>query len=289
MKNVLIYRTLQLISLLLGIRVFVLMFLTFALYVSTFFLISRDDITSTFFDIKIHGIVLCSIISIAAGGLINQFYDKEKDKIVKPFRSQFQSFLKQKYILYFYLILNILSLGVSLFLSWRIFLFFLFYQFLIWFYSHKLSKKLFINNLSYVLLSVYPFFGVLIYYQHFSFYIFCMACFLFFLMLSIDIAKDLMTIQGDKILEYNTLPIVIGENKTIWIVKILMGINIIASGFILWIKDWDIFSCYFVASIFLFGGVIIYRRINYFILLNTLKIWVFVGVFFMLLNGLFSH
>lgn len=141
MKNVLIYRTLQLISLLLGIRVFVLMFLTFALYVSTFFLIGRDDITSIFFDIKIHGIVLCSIISIAAGGLINQFYDKEKDKIVKPFRSQFQSFLKQKYILYFYLIFNMLSLGISLFLSRRIFLFFLFYQFLIWFYSHKLSKN----------------------------------------------------------------------------------------------------------------------------------------------------
>lgn len=286
MKNILIYRTLQLISLLLGIRVFVLMFLTFALYVFTFFLISRDDITSTFFDIKIHGIVLCSIISIAAGGLINQFYDKEKDKIVKPFRSQFQSFIKQKYILYFYLILNVLSLGISLFLSWRIFLFFLFYQFLIWFYSHKLSKKLLINNLSYVLLSVYPFFGVLIYYQHFSFYIFCISFFLFLLILSIDIAKDLMTIQGDKILEYNTLPIVFGENKTIWIVKKLMGMNIISSGIILWVKNWDVFSHYFVASIFLFGGVIISKSVNYFILLNTLKIWVFIGVVSMLLNAL---
>lgn len=59
-----------------------------------------------------------------------------------------------------------------------------------------------------------------------------------------------MTIQGDKILEYNTLPIVFGENKTIWIVKKLMGMNIITSGIILWIKNWDVFSHYFVASIF---------------------------------------
>jgi len=162
MKNLFLHRAMQFVSLLLGVRIFRLVFLTFSLYVFTFFIIKTVDFT----DVKIHGIIFCSLMSIAAGGLINQFYDEEKDKIIKPFRARLQAFLKKKYFLYFYLILNILSLGISLYLSWRIFLYFIVYQFFIWFYSHKLSKILLVNNFTYVLLSVfflhkYPIFSIL--------------------------------------------------------------------------------------------------------------------------------
>ena len=53
------------------------------------------------------------MLSIAAGGIINRFYDKEKDEVEKPFRSRLQSFLKEKYFLYSYVILNVFSLGIS--------------------------------------------------------------------------------------------------------------------------------------------------------------------------------
>ena len=145
MKNLFLHRAMQFVSLLLGVRIFRLVFLTFSLYVFTFFIIKTVDFT----DVKIHGIIFCSLMSIAAGGLINQFYDEEKDKIIKPFRARLQAFLKKKYFLYFYLILNVFSLGISLYLSWRIFLYFIVYQFFIWFYSHKLSKILLVNNFTY--------------------------------------------------------------------------------------------------------------------------------------------
>ena len=107
MKNLFLHRAMQFVSLLLGVRIFRLVFLTFSLYVFTFFIIKTVDFT----DVKIHGIIFCSLMSIAAGGLINQFYDEEKDKIIKPFRARLQAFLKKKYFLYFYLIFECFIAG----------------------------------------------------------------------------------------------------------------------------------------------------------------------------------
>ncbi|MDO4763811.1 MAG: UbiA family prenyltransferase [Flavobacteriaceae bacterium] len=267
------------------------MFFTFSLYVFIFFLISQEDFLKTFFDIKIHGIVFCSVLSIAAGGLINQFYDKEKDKIVKPFRSQFQRFLKQKYFLYFYLIFNILSLGIAWILSYKIFLFFLNYQFLIWFYSHKLCKKLIINNLSYVLLSLYPFFGILIYYQHFSINLFLLTLFLFILLLIINIIKNLMTEDGDRLLEYKTLPVIFGKTITIYWIRILLILDILMGFILLIINNIQFYSFYFILSILFFGMLIILLKRdhkNYLILSIFLKIWVFIGILFMLFDTLLN-
>lgn len=289
MKNFMLYRALQLISLLFGIRFLVLIFLTLALYVSTFFFVSKEELGKVIFDIRIHGIVLGSVMSIAAGGLINQFYDEEKDKIVKPFRSQFLQFFKQKYFLYFYLILNFLSLGVSLFLSWQIFFFFLIYQFLIWFYSHKLSKKLIINNLFYVLLSLYPFFGILVYYRHFSVEILSIAVFLLLLMLKIDIVKDLMTREGDRILGYHTLPIIFGISKTRCIIQILLILNILNGLLIFFTHGIDLDSCYFGLSVvfFIMIGLLLGKNNDY-LVSGLLKFWVFIGLLFIFFNGIRS-
>ena len=92
-------------------------------------------------------------------------------------------FFKQKYFLYAYLLLNLFSLTIAFLISPRVFFFFLIYQFLMWFYSHKLSKILIINNLTFVSLTLYPFFGMLMYYQTFSMKVFLMAVFIFLMLL----------------------------------------------------------------------------------------------------------
>ena len=130
MKNPLLHRFSQLVSLLLGARIFVLLFFTFALYVSTFFLFNQEESLHNFvFDYKVHGIIFCAVLSVAAGGIINRFYDRDKDKVSRPFRSRLQSFLNERYFLYSYLLLNSFSLIISAILSWRILVFFLIYQF----------------------------------------------------------------------------------------------------------------------------------------------------------------
>ncbi len=294
-QNPIFYRATQFLSLLLGARIFLLVFFTFTLYVSTFFLFSREESLHQFvFDYKVHGIILCSVLSIAAGGIINHFYDREKDRIQKPFRTRLQSFLKLKYFLYCYLALNTFSLGIAYFLSPRIFIFFLVYQFLIWFYSHKISRVAVLNNLTYVTLSLYPFFGMLVYYQHFSWRLFFMASFLFFVLLSIDLIKDLLTVRPDKIFNYNTIPIFFGFKTSIIIILVLLTLGSFSAGLVITQSShFGVLSWYYALSTLLMilamYPLIFFKLKNMVVLMNFLKTWIFVGVIFMLMNGILSR
>ena len=294
MKNPVLHRLSQLLSLLLGARVFVLFFFTFALYVSTFFLFNQEESLRKFvFDYKVHGIIFCAVFSIAAGGIINRFYDRDKDKIERPFRSSLQSFLKERYFLYSYLVLNTISLLISAFLSWRILLFFLIYQFFIWFYSHKLSKMLIINNLTFVSLSLYPFFGMLVYYKHFSYKLLLMAAFLFLIMLVIDLIKDLLTRNVDKVFGYHTIANVFGVKASYLVIGGVIFLNAMVSLMIVdYLPQFNYLSWYFSLSVafllFMAFPILTFQKNRLFWVINFFRIWVFIGVVFMLLNGIFE-
>ncbi|WP_288375964.1 UbiA family prenyltransferase, partial [uncultured Chryseobacterium sp.] len=226
----LFYRFSQFLGFLLGARFFVAALLTFALYVSTFFLFNQDESFQKFvFDFKVHGIIFCTVLTILAGGIINQFYDLEKDHIVKPFRTRVQSFIKQKYFLYAYLTLSAVSLGVAWLISHNVFVFFVVYQFFMWFYSHKLSRILILNNLTFVSLTLYPFFGMMVYYETFSKKVFLMAVFLFLILLCIDIVKDTLTKSVDKTFGYTTIPNYFKSRNTKIILTVLLMITMAVS------------------------------------------------------------
>lgn len=292
MNNPFFYRISQLIGFLLGARVFVAFLLTFALYVSTFFLFNRDESLRNFvFDFRVHGIIFCTVLSILAGGIINQFYDREKDQLTKPFRTRIQKFLKQKYFLYAYLTLNLVSLGIAFLISPRVFFFFLIYQFLMWFYSHKLSKVLIINNLTFVTLTVYPFFGMWVYYKTFSSKIFLMATFLFLILLMIDIIKDLLTKNADKIFGYATIPNTLGNKVS----NVILGV---LSVLLMWISTLIISKegIHNIMNLYFAGGLLVlvfalyllinpYKKSSFFVL-NILRIWVFIGIVAMLMDGI---
>ncbi len=292
MKNSLFYRLSQFIGFLLGARVFVTLLLTFALYVSTFFLFNQEESLRNFvFDFKVHGIIFCTILSILAGGIINQFYDREKDWLTKPFRTRFQNFLKQKYFLYAYLLLNLFSLGIAGFISIRVFFFFLIYQFIMWFYSHKLSKILIINNLTFVSLTLYPFFGMLVYYRTFSMKVFLMAVFIFLMLLVIDVIKDTLTKNADKVFGYATIPNFFGSRMTkIIIIVLLIFAQFISMLIVLGMGFKGIMSYYFFAGIFIqiFSIFLVLNKRKYskFINLNILRMWIFMGIIAMLTNGI---
>ncbi len=288
------YHLYQLIGLLLGARIFMTILLTFALYVSTFFLFNQmESLRSFVFDFKIHGIIFCTILTISAGGIINQFYDREKDKITKPFRARIQNFLRQKYFLYSYLILNLVSLTVAFFISPRVFIFFLFYQFLMWFYSHKLAKILVFNNLTFVLLAVYPFFGMLVYYQTFSIKIFLMAIFLFLVLLLMDILKDQLTKKADLLFQYHTFAT---DFSPKWNQLIIFTFNIfngiISILLVIKLGNTNVMGMYFLGSlvIHLLLLFLLFSRKNkpYYFSLNLLRIWVFVGILAMLIDGIIT-
>ena len=97
-----------------------------------------------------------------------------------------------------YFLLNFSSVFVASYVSFRAVLFFSGYIFLLWFYSHRLKKILFIGNIASAILAIIPFFAVFIYYQNFEKIIFIHAIYLFSLILS----KDLTTVAvslGEKV------------------------------------------------------------------------------------------
>ncbi|MCY1661973.1 UbiA family prenyltransferase [Chryseobacterium sp. SL1] len=286
------YRFSQFVGFLLGARFFVAVLLIFALYVSTFFLFNQDENFRKFvFDFKVHGIIFCTVLTILAGGIINQFYDFEKDHVVKPFRTRIQSFIKQKYFLYAYLILSVISLGVAWMISHNVFAFFVVYQFFMWFYSHKLSRILVLNNLTFVSLTLYPFFGMMVYYETFSKKVLLMAVFLFLILLCIDIVKDTLTKSVDKAFGYTTIPNYFKSRNTKTIIVSLLIITMAVSmKLIMKTGIAGFMAYYFTAGLFIFI-LCVYLILNHtrksnFVTLNILRIWVFIGIIAMLLNGL---
>ncbi|CAM3114399.1 prenyltransferase [Chryseobacterium flavum] len=290
----LFYRFSQFVGFMLGARFFVAALLTFALYVSTFFLFNQDETFRNFvFDFKVHGIIFCTVLTILAGGIINQFYDLEKDHIAKPFRTRIQSFIKQKYFLYAYLGLSAISLGVAWLISHNVFVFFLVYQFFMWFYSHKLSRILILNNLTFVSLTLYPFFGMMVYYETFSKKVFLMAVFLFLILLCIDIVKDTLTKSVDKAFGYTTIPNYFKTKSTRTILISLLIITMAVSMKIITRTGITSFMAYyFVGGLFVMILCIYLllksTRKNNFLTINILRLWVFVGIIAMLLNGIES-
>ncbi|AZA55032.1 UbiA family prenyltransferase [Chryseobacterium sp. G0201] len=288
----LFYRFSQFVGFLLGARFFVAILLTFALYVSTFFLFNQDESFRKFvFDFKVHGIIFCTVLTILAGGIINQFYDFEKDHIVKPFRTRVQSFIKQKYFLYAYLFLSIISLGVAWTISHNVFAFFVVYQFFMWFYSHKLSRILIINNLTFVSLTLYPFFGMMVYYETFSKKVLLMAIFLFLMLLCIDIVKDTLTKSVDKAFGYTTIPNYFKTKTTKGIIISLLVITMAVSMKLILRTGISGFMAYYFAGglfVFIFCIYLLLNssRKSNFLTINILRLWVFIGIIAMLLNGI---
>lgn len=291
-RKSLFYRLSQFVGFLLGARFFVAVLLTFALYVSTFFLFNQEESFRKFvFDFKVHGIIFCTVLSILAGGIINQFYDFEKDHIVKPFRTRIQSFIQQKYFLYVYLALTVISLGVASFISYRVLIFFVVYQFFMWFYSHKLSRILILNNLTFVSLTLYPFFGMMVYYQTFSKKVFLMAIFLFLILLCIDIVKDTLTKSVDKAFGYTTIPNYFkSKNTKIILISLLIVTMAVSMKLILKTGISGFMSYYFTGGLFVMI-ICVYLLLNSsrrtkFLTLNILRFWVFIGILAMLINGI---
>jgi len=185
--------------------------------------------SSTFYEIlfnlKLFYLVLATAFSTAAGYIINNFYDAEKDKINRPKKFLLEHLLSQKSQLVLYFLLNGATLITAGAASFKAILFFTVYIFGIWIYSSSLKRLFWISNLFATLLAIIPFFAVTIYFKNFESVVIYHASFLFLLILIRDIVKDLQNYKGDWVQSYQTLPIVFGNLKTKTIVSALIFLN----------------------------------------------------------------
>ncbi len=271
------------------VRGYNILIIVIAQYLASIFILAPDlSARAIILDVNLFILILATSLVIAGGYIINSFYDSEKDLINRPRKTRLDHFISQKKILTLYFVLNLLSVIIASYVSFKAVLFFSLYIFGIWFYSHKLKRMPFIGNLTSAILSITPFFAVFIYYGNFDQVIFVHATFLFLIIGMREIVKDLENLKGDLALGYHTIPIVLGEQPAKWLITALVGFAIIPIYLLVTHYDIGFMNYYFYGSVVLllvFLGLVWFSRaqLHYLLLHNILKFIIVAGVFSILL------
>jgi len=275
----------KIVSLFSVVRGYNIPIIVLAQYLSAIFILAPEKRgMHVILDSNLFLIVLASALTIASGYIINSFYDSKKDLINRPNKSILDRLVSQQTKLKVYFILNFVVALLSFLISFRAFLFFSVYIFLIWFYSHKVKKFVIIGNLMATFMAVLPFFAILLYYKNFYEVILAHAAFLFLLLLIREMIKDLENIKGDLANDYQTIPILYGETvskKIITFLSVLtvIPVYILIEKFDIGYMDIYFYSCLIVLILFLLYLWKSTTKEQFLILHNVLKFLIVAGVF----------
>lgn len=265
------------------IRGYNILIIVIAQYLTSIYILAPDKpFFSVLLDTNLFVIVLASALAIAAGYIINNFYDAEKDRINRPNKTYLDSLISQNTKLSVYFVLNFLSVILASYISFKAVLFFACYIFWIWFYSHKLKKYPFIGNLTASILAIAPFFAVFVYYKNFATVIFVHATFLFLIISMRELVKDLENIKGDLAQNYQTIPVKYGIGFSKRILTFLSVITLIPIYLLITHFEIGYMHYYFLGALLLLVIFLFYlwrssAKVDYMILHAILKLIIVVG------------
>lgn len=280
---------LKVVSFISVIRGYNILVLVLAQYLTSIFILAREKpIFTVLFDPNLFFLVLSSATAIAAGYIINNFYDSEKDLINRPHKTMLDRFVSQRTKLSVYFILNLLSIFFASYVSFRTVVFFSAYIFMIWLYSHRIKRVLFLGNLVSTILIITPFFAIFIYYKNFDTVIFVHASFLCVLVVMKEMVKDLQNLKGDILQGYRTMPAVYGESLSKRILTALVLLSFIPMYFLIFNFEIGHMDLFFKAAgpllvAFLLALFFIKAKWQYLLLYNILKLIIVGGIFGILL------
>ncbi|KPM32735.1 UbiA prenyltransferase [Croceitalea dokdonensis DOKDO 023] len=288
-NKLLLYKLLSLFSVVRGYNI---LMITLAQYLASIFILSPDlPLSAVVLDINLFLIVTSSALVIAAGYIINNFYDAEKDLINKPTKSMLDRLVSQRFKLTTYFVLNFLAVFAASYISFRAVLFFAAYIFGIWLYSHKLKRYPFLGNMVSATLAIAPFFVVFVYYKNVETVIFVHALFLFLLILAREMVKDLENLAGDMAQNYRTIPVLYGATTSKVLITILIVLTALPSYLLITKFDIGLMYLYFLAVLLLLCLFLLLlwlskNKTQYIWLHNIIKFIIVSGVFGILLIDL---
>lgn len=280
---------LKIISIFSVVRGYNIGLVVLAQYLTSIFILAHDTpMIEVLLDPSLFVLVLATVGAIASGYIINNFYDQEKDLINRPQKSILDHMVSQKTKFSLYFVINILVLLFSSLISLRAGLFFAGYMFFIWFYSHKIKKQPVLGNLTSALLSITPFFAILLYFKNYNLLIFVFGFYLFLILAIRELVKDLENIKGDLTLNYKTVPVVYGEKATKLMMSILIALNCLVSVLLVFYFELRLMHSFFIGAtvyliLLLFMIWNAQRQQDYNRIHNFLKLLILAGVFSILL------
>ena len=275
---------LKVLSLFSVVRIPNIFLIVLAQYLTSIFILAhQDNPYDVLTDTTLLIIVFCTVGAIASGYIVNNFYDQEKDLINRPQKLMIDHIVSQKTKLWVYFTLNFLVVFLSSFISIRAVAFFLIYIFFIWFYSHKIKKLPLIGNLTSALLSITPFFAILLYFKNYNALIFVFGFYLFLVLAIRELLKSLINIKGDLTLNYKTVPVLYGESYTKKVVSVLISINCLVSFTLIYFFELRKMNIFFIgSSVYLIFIFFLLRKAkdqkDFHLIQNFLKLLIFIGV-----------
>ena len=275
---------LKVLSLFSVVRIPNIFLIVLAQYLTSIFILAyQDNPYDVLTDTTLLIIVFCTVGAIASGYIVNNFYDQEKDLINRPQKLMIDHIVSQKTKLWVYFTLNFLVVFLSSFISIRAVAFFLLYIFFIWFYSHKIKKLPLIGNLTSALLSITPFFAILLYFKNYNALIFVFGFYLFLVLAIRELLKSLINIKGDLTLNYKTVPVLYGESYTKKVVSVLISINCLVSFTLIYFFELRKMNIFFIgSSVYLIFIFFLLRKAkdqrDFHLIQNFLKLLIFIGV-----------
>ncbi len=285
-NKLLLLKVLSLFSVVRGYNILVI---ALAQYLASIYILAPElPVRKVVFDVNLFVIVIASAMVIAAGYIINNFYDAEKDLINKPRKSMLDRLVSQRFKLTTYFVLNFFAVIAASYVSFKAVFFFSSYIFGIWIYSHKLKKIPFLGNFISATLAITPFFVVFVYYKNIQPVIFMHAVFLFLLILAREMIKDLENISGDLAQNYRTIPIIYGARTSKILISLLILLTLVPSLLLIFKFDVGYMNFYFMLCVvllvlFVFLLFKAKARKDYVWLHNILKLIIVMGVFGILL------
>ena len=280
LNNINFYKVLSLFSIVRGYNIFILII---AQYMTAKYIFDPFQSWKTlFFDINFLFIVLATALSSSAGYIINNFFDSPKDKLNRPNKFFIENLISKKNQFLIYIILNFLSLIIAAQISSYSLIFFSIYILGIYFYSNFIKRSFWLSNFFLSILVTMPFLALSVYFKNFNYIIFCFASYLFFLIFSKDLIKDLESLKGDIVYSYKTVPAVYDSRITKIIFSFLILIIFIPVYYLI-IEDLGLMSYYFILCIPFFLTVLLllwlYNKDEiYLIIHNLLKAWILIGI-----------
>ncbi len=283
---------LKIFSLFSVVRGYNILVVVVAQYLTSAFILAHEKpLRQVLFDPNLFFLILASSSVIASGYIINNFYDSEKDLINRPKKTMLDRIVSQRTKLSVYFILNFAGIFFASYVSFRAVVFFSIYIFVIWLYSHRLKKILFLGNLVASILTITPFFVIFVYYKNFETVIFIHATFLYLMIVMRELVKDLENMQGDLAQNYRTIPLVYGEKWSklclaICAIMAIVPIILLVTRFEIGFMDYYFYASIFFLVIFLLMLYFSKSKWQYLLLHNILKLIIVTGVFGILLIDL---
>ncbi len=248
----------------------------------------NKPLKSVLSDYKLWALVFATACVVAAGYIINHFYDEGKDAINRPIKTRIDTYISQQTKLYVYFILNVAGVVAGWVVSGRAALFFALYVFLIWLYSHKLKRYPLTGLFGAAFLTILPFFALFAFYKNFSQVIFVHASYLFFILLIRELIKDLENLKGDMLFNYETIVVKYGEHFTRLLILLIIFLSLFPTYYLIHFPEIGYMKYYFALSLtgLTVVSVLIWysnSKRHYLMLHNIVKLIIVLGVFSLVL------